>query len=81
MAEKKKQGFAAMDQTKLRELASKGGKAAHAVGKAHKFTTEEAQAAGRKGGLKHSKEHLAAIGRKGGANSRKGRRKGGVGGQ
>jgi general stress protein YciG len=33
------------------KIASKGGKAAHALGRAHVFTTEEAQAAGRKGGL------------------------------
>ncbi len=43
-------GFASMSQEKKREIASKGGKAAHAMGTAHKWTSEEAQAAGRKGG-------------------------------
>jgi len=46
-----KRGFASMSEEKQREIASKGGKAAHARGTAHKFTTAEAQAAGRKGGL------------------------------
>ncbi len=39
-----------MSPEKKREIASKGGKAAHALGTAHKWTSEEAQAAGRKGG-------------------------------
>ena len=39
-----------MDRAKQREIASKGGKAAHAKGTAHEFTPEEARAAGRKGG-------------------------------
>jgi general stress protein YciG len=43
-------GFASMSPEKKREIASKGGKAAHALGTAHKWTSEEAQAAGRKGG-------------------------------
>lgn len=47
---KLRRGFAAMDRTKVAEIASKGGKAAHAVGTAHKFTSEEARAAGKKGG-------------------------------
>jgi len=42
-------GFASMSQEKKREIASKGGKAAHAMGTAHKWTSEEAQAAGLKG--------------------------------
>lgn len=46
----KKRGFAAMDREKVREIASKGGKAAHAAGTAHEFTSEEAAEAGRKGG-------------------------------
>ena len=44
-------GFASMDRDKQREIASKGGRAAHKKGKAHEWTREEAQAAGRKGGL------------------------------
>ena len=43
-------GFAAMDPEKQREIARKGGKAAHEKGVAHKFTSEEARAAGSKGG-------------------------------
>ena len=39
-----------MDEEKRRQIASKGGKAAHASGRAHEFTSEEARAAGRKGG-------------------------------
>lgn len=43
-------GFAAMSKDKVREISSKGGKAAHAAGTAHQFTKEEAKAAGTKGG-------------------------------
>ena len=47
----KRRGFAAMDPEARSELASKGGKAAHAQGTAHEFTPDEAREAGRKGGL------------------------------
>jgi general stress protein YciG len=40
-----------MDPDKQREIASKGGKAAHQKGTAHEWTSEEARTAGRKGGL------------------------------
>lgn len=43
-------GFAAMDRAKVSEIASKGGKAAHAAGTAHKFSSEEGREAGTKGG-------------------------------
>ena len=43
-------GFGAMDPDKQREIASKGGQAAHEQGTAHEFTSEEAREAGRKGG-------------------------------
>lgn len=43
-------GFASMDEEKQREIASKGGKAAHAKGTAHEFDSEEAREAGRRGG-------------------------------
>ena len=49
-AKTSRRGFASMSPEKKREIASKGGKAAHALGTAHKWTHEEAQAAGRKGG-------------------------------
>ena len=45
-----KRGFAAMDEEKQREIASKGGRASHESGNAHEFTSEEAREAGRKGG-------------------------------
>jgi len=69
--QKKHRGFAAMDQEKQREIASKGGKAAHEKGTAHEFTSEEAREAGRKGGetVSQNREHMAAIGRKGGESS------------
>jgi general stress protein YciG len=44
-------GFASMDRDKQREIASKGGKAAHKAGTAHEWTSEEARDAGRKGGI------------------------------
>ena len=46
----KGRGFAAMDPRAQREIASVGGRAAHASGHAHEFTSEEAREAGRKGG-------------------------------
>lgn len=48
------QGFASMSKAKQREIASKGGKAAHEQGTAHEWTSEEAAAAGRRGGQKRS---------------------------
>lgn len=44
-------GFASMDEEKQREIASRGGKAAHEKGTAHEFSPEEAREAGKKGGL------------------------------
>ena len=63
-----KRGFASMNEDKQREIASKGGKAAHEKGTAHEFTSEEAREAGRKGGetVSQDREHMAEIGRKGG---------------
>lgn len=49
--EKGKQGFASMDKAKQREMASRGGKAAHAKGTAHEWTSLEAKEAGRLGGI------------------------------
>ena len=61
-------GFASMDWEKQKEIASKGGKAAHAKGTAHEFDSSEAREAGRKGGVavSRNREHMAAIGRRGG---------------
>lgn len=47
---KSRRGFAAMDPDQQRVIASKGGRAAHMKGTAHRFTPEEARDAGRKGG-------------------------------
>jgi general stress protein YciG len=68
MANTSKRGFASMDMSKQREIASKGGRAAHAKGTAHEFTSEEARVAGRKGGeaVSRDREHMSAIGREGG---------------
>jgi uncharacterized protein len=75
----KKRGFASMDVNRQREIASKGGRAAHQKGTAHEFTTEEARTAGRKGGqAAHSRgtahrftsEEARAAGRKGGRKAR-----------
>jgi general stress protein YciG len=68
-----------MDAAKQREIASKGGRAAHQKGTAHQFTPEEARAAGRKGGQaahfkgtahKFTSEEARAAGRKGGRSAR-----------
>ena len=63
-----RRGFAAMDPSRQREIASKGGRAAHAKGTAHEWSADEAREAGRKGGVAVSKDraHMAAIGREGG---------------
>jgi general stress protein YciG len=47
---KERRGFASMSMEKQREIASKGGRAAHEKGTAHEWTPDEARAAGRKGG-------------------------------
>jgi general stress protein YciG len=75
----RKRGFGSMDAARQREIASKGGRAAHEKGTAHEFTPEEARAAGRKGGqAAHSRgtahrftsEEARAAGRKGGRKAR-----------
>jgi hypothetical protein len=68
MASTSKRGFASMDSAKQREIASKGGRAAHAKGTAHEFTSDEARVAGRKGGeaVSRDRAHMSAIGREGG---------------
>jgi len=66
-------GFAKMDPARQKEIAKKGGVAAHQSGHAHKFSTEEARAAGRKGGktVSENRQHMAEIGRKGGEARKK----------
>jgi hypothetical protein len=65
---KSNRGFASMDAAKQREIASKGGRAAHQKGTAHQFTSDEAREAGRKGGgaVSQDRSHMAEIGRIGG---------------
>ena len=61
---KEDRGFASMDRAKQREIASKGGKAAHQKGTAHEWTSEEARDAGRKGGIashQRRREQMAAT--------------------
>mgnify|MGYP000229957936 CR=1 FL=1 len=68
MADTSKRGFASMDPAKQRQIASKGGRAAHEKGTAHEFSPDEARQAGRLGGKSVSRDrsHMARIGRRGG---------------
>ncbi len=68
MTGKSKRGFASMDPARQKEIASKGGRAAHAKGTAHEWSSDEARVAGRKGGevVSRDRAHMAAIGREGG---------------
>ena len=68
MAGKSRRGFAAMDTERQREIASKGGRAAHEQGTAHEFSAAEARQAGQKGGeaVSRDRNHMAEIGRRGG---------------
>lgn len=59
---KEDRGFASMDRSRQREIASRGGKAAHERGTAHEWTAEEARAAGRKGGISSHRRRLQLLG-------------------
>ena len=59
---KEDRGFASMDRNKQREIASKGGKAAHQKGTAHEWTSEEARDAGRKGGIASHRRRREQMG-------------------
>ena len=59
---KEDRGFASMDRAKQREIASKGGKAAHQKGTAHEWTSEEARDAGRKGGIASHRRRREQMG-------------------
>lgn len=65
---KEKRGFAVIDPALQKQIAAKGGRAAHEQGRAHEFTPTEAIIAGRMGGKKvvekHGPNHMAEIGRK-----------------
>jgi general stress protein YciG len=58
MTQKHLRGFALLDRTRRRQIASKGGKTAHARGVAHEWSSEQARAAGRKGGLAHHAKRM-----------------------
>lgn len=59
---KEDRGFASMDRGKQRDIASKGGRAAHQKGSAHEWTSEEAREAGRKGGMASHRRKLDQSG-------------------
>jgi general stress protein YciG len=58
---KEDRGFASMDRSKQREIASKGGKAAHQKGTAHEWTSDEAREAGRKGGMASHRRNQEGV--------------------
>jgi uncharacterized protein len=68
MSGQRKRGFATLDPEQQREIARKGGQAAHGKGTAHEFSSEEARRAGQLGGraVSANRAHMAEIGRKGG---------------
>lgn len=80
MTQTNRRGFASMENAQQRAIASKGGRAAHAKGTAHKYTSEEARTAGRKGGeaVSRDRSHMAVIGRAGGQRSHGGNRESGA---
>lgn len=68
----KSSGFASLTPEQRRAICRRGGIAAHASGRAHKFTTAEATAAGKKGGAalaKRGREYFVELGKRGGAAS------------
>jgi uncharacterized protein len=69
---KEDRGFASMDRAKQREIASKGGKAAHAKGTAHEWTSEEAREAGRKGGMASHRRRKQILEQQGGGGQETG---------
>jgi uncharacterized protein len=70
---KSKRGFASMNPEKQREISRRGGQTAQRLGKAYRFTADQARAAGKKGGVAVSRDqaHMAEIGRKGGESFRR----------
>lgn len=66
---KEDRGFASMDRAKQREIASKGGKAAHQKGTAHEWTSEEAREAGRKGGMASHRRRKQMMDGQGGSEA------------
>jgi general stress protein YciG len=71
-------GFASMDPAKQRAIAAEGGRAAHASGNAHEFSSEEAREAGRKGGqASHGGGSASASNKSSGSHSSSGGTRGG----
>ena len=66
---KEDRGFASMDRVKQREIASKGGRAAHQKGTAHEWTSDEAREAGRKGGMASHRRRTEISDEVGGGSS------------
>lgn len=68
---RRSRGFAAMSPERQKQIASEGGRAAHRLGVAHEWNSDEARQAGRKGGqiVSQNREHMSEIGRRGGQNS------------
>ena len=66
---KEDRGFASMDRAKQREIASKGGKAAHQKGTAHEWTSDEAREAGRKGGMASHQRRKQLVDDQGGVET------------
>jgi len=66
---KERRGFASMSPEKQREIASKGGRAAHQKGTAHEWTSEEAREAGRKGGMASHRRRKEMMDQQGGLGS------------
>lgn len=62
--ERAKTGFGAMNPDRLREISSKGGKAVHASGNAYRWTSKQAKAAGRKGGMASRGGRVGVLGPK-----------------
>jgi general stress protein YciG len=68
---KSNRGFAAMSSERQKQIASEGGRAAHKLGVAHEWNSDEARKAGKKGGqiVSRNREHMSEIGRRGGMSS------------
>ena len=60
-----------MSPERQKQIASEGGRAAHKLGVAHEWNSEEARKAGKKGGqiVSQNREHMSEIGRRGGQSS------------
>ncbi|GAB3452573.1 hypothetical protein GCM10027321_01490 [Massilia terrae] len=62
-------GFASMDPQKQREIASEGGRAAHASGNAHEFNSQEAREAGKQSHKNDNQQSGSSSGSQSGSRS------------